>query len=201
MQNSRPTKCGVHALSPNCGALSIFREDTGQSKPLARRALQSAVASERLGKDDRMQITTDNSLPSPLALRAAMLANARTLLPAGRSNPSRPIRHAARNRSGPISARSNGFTNVLFGKKIATRENLNSVRFVLFHLEMFHEQPAVVGGHLLVVSLRDGIRRSLCATFEHLGFLAEDRKLGHRYLLVVAAEGSYDVSDLFQVGL
>jgi len=79
--------------------------------------------------------------------------------------------------------------------------NLNSVRFMRFHVEMFHEQPAIVSGHLLVVSLRDGIRRSLCATFEHLGFLAEDRKIGHRYLLVVAAEGSHDVRDLFQVGL
>jgi hypothetical protein len=60
---------------------------------------------------------------------------------------------------------------------------------VRFHVEMFHEQPAVVSGHLLVVSLRDGIRRSLCATFEHLGFLAEyRRKLRHRYLLVAAAE-------------
>ena len=81
------------------------------------------------------------------------------------------------------------------------RGNLNSVRFMRFHVEMFHEQPAIVSGHLLVVSLRDGIRRSLCATFEHLGFLAEDRKFGHRYLLVVAAEGSHDVRDLFQVGL
>ena len=85
--------------------------------------------------------------------------------------------------------------------KKAPRDNLNSVCFARFHFEMFHEQPAVVGGHLLVVSLRDGIRRSLCATFEHLGFLAEDRKIGHRYLLVVAAEGSHDVRDLFQVGL
>jgi hypothetical protein len=86
-------------------------------------------------------------------------------------------------------------------QKKATRNNLNSVRFVRFHFEMFREQPAVVGGHLLAVSLRDGIRRFLCVTFEHFGFLAEDRKLGHRYLLVVAAEDSYDVSDLFQVGL
>jgi hypothetical protein len=85
--------------------------------------------------------------------------------------------------------------------KKAQRDDLNSVRFVRFHFEMFHEQPAVVGGHLLVVSLRDGIRRSLCATFEHVGFLAEYRKVRHRYLLVVAAEGSHDVRDLFQVGL
>jgi hypothetical protein len=39
------------------------------------------------------------------------------------------------------------------------------------------------------VSLRDRIRRSLCATFEHLGFLAKDRQVRHRYLLVVAAGG------------
>jgi hypothetical protein len=86
-------------------------------------------------------------------------------------------------------------------KKNARRDNLNSVRFVRFHFEMFHEQPAVVGGHLSVVSLRDGIRRSLRATFEHIGFLAEDRKVRHRYLLVEAAEGSHDVRDSFQVGL
>jgi hypothetical protein len=82
-------------------------------------------------------------------------------------------------------------------KKNATRNNPNSVRFVRFHFEMFHQQPAIVGGHLLVVSLRDGIRRSLCATFEHVGFLAEYRKVRHHYLLVVAAEGSHDVRDSF----
>jgi hypothetical protein len=49
-QNSRPTNCGVHASPPICGALSISREDTGQSKPLAKRAPQSAVASERLAR-------------------------------------------------------------------------------------------------------------------------------------------------------
>jgi hypothetical protein len=88
-----------------------------------------------------------------------------------------------------------------FTQKNATQDNPNSVRFVRFHVEMFHEQLAVVDGHLLVVSLRDGIRRSLCATFEHLGFLAEYRKVRHRYLLVEAAEGSHVVRDSFQVGL
>lgn len=47
-QISRPPNCGVHTSPPNCGVLSISREDTGESKPLAKRAPQSAVASERL---------------------------------------------------------------------------------------------------------------------------------------------------------
>jgi hypothetical protein len=79
------------------------------------------------------------------------------------------------------------------GMSAAHVHRSDSVRFVRFPVEMFHQQPAIVCSHLVVVSLRDGIRCSLCATFEHLGFLAEDRKVRHHYLLLVAAEGSHDV--------
>jgi hypothetical protein len=106
--------------------------------------------------------------------------------------PTRPDFGAGAHDAGPCPPRT--FT---VPQKNATRNNPNSVRFVRFHFEMFHQQPAIVGGHLLVVSLRDSIRRSLCATFEHVGFLAEYRKVRHHYLLVVAAEGSHDVRDSF----
>jgi hypothetical protein len=58
-QNFRPTNCGVHSSPPNCGVLSIAREDTGQSKPLAKRALQSAVASERLAGPEPLSVVCD----------------------------------------------------------------------------------------------------------------------------------------------
>ncbi len=35
-ENRRPTKSGLHGSPPNCGVLSISREDTGQSGLLAR---------------------------------------------------------------------------------------------------------------------------------------------------------------------
>jgi hypothetical protein len=45
-QNSRPTKSGVHTSPPICGVLSISRDDTRQSGPLAKRPLHRAVESE-----------------------------------------------------------------------------------------------------------------------------------------------------------
>jgi hypothetical protein len=44
---------------------------------------------------------------------------------------------------------------------------------------MFHKQLPVMRGHLSVVLFRDGIGHGFGAPLEHLGFLSEERCLGH----------------------
>lgn len=58
----RPTNRGAPAPPPNRGALSISREETGESKPLAKRALHGAVASERLADAKALSTILDRVL-------------------------------------------------------------------------------------------------------------------------------------------
>ena len=61
-QDHRPTNRGVPAPPPNCGVPSISREETGESKPLAKRALHGAVASERLADAEALSTILDRVL-------------------------------------------------------------------------------------------------------------------------------------------
>jgi len=54
---------------------------------------------------------------------------------------------------------------------------------VRFHFEMLDKKLPVMGGHLAIMLLGDGIGRLFGTLVEHFGFLPENRCFGHGSLL------------------